>query len=607
MPTAAIRYGTAYYPDHWPEADWERDLRQIRSSGLSLVRFGEFSWSWFEPREGVFDFAAYDRFMDLAAQVGLAVILCTPTCNPPPWLFAKHPDARQLDQRGRPHVGHRHQACYNHAAARALAERAVTTLARRYRDHPALAGWQIDNELTAGESASPRQVYDYHPDTITCYRRYLRERYKTLDNLNDAWVTNFWSSRYSDWEEIDPPRIGEIRSVNPGMWLEWSRFRDVNVAALGQWQIDWLRAVCPDFVIGTNIPELDPRSAVWLGQDYWALCRRMDFIGADLYVYCGDTDTEQRLLAYSCDVIRSAAHAAGARFGILETQAGPHTLPWRIAFMGGVWPPEFLHRSVELYAAHGAEQICFFLWRAARGGAEFGMNGLARIDGASSERTEALPAIMAAGEAARWRRARLPRAVVHYPQNSLRLAALYDPDATAVTALHGWHALLCDLGYQVEFIDDEGLTRGAQGEGVLALPYSLVLSDEQSQALAEAALAGRSLIAGFGTGFFDGWGRLALHAPGGGLAEALGVRLLAFDAERSLCLDGLPTMPEAIIQARAELCGGVAIDRRADGCPLVVERGSARWAGFDLGTLYWRTSLSERDRVVAWARERLRV
>jgi beta-galactosidase len=566
------------------------------------VRFGEFSWSWLEPRCGIFDFAAYDHFMDLAQRCGLGVILCTPTCNPPPWLFAQYPDARQLDQRGRPHVGHRHQACYNHPAAYDLAQRAVLHLAEHFRDHPALRGWQVDNELTAGESGSPNQVYDYHPATIARYRQRLRETYESLAALNDAWVNNFWGNRYSTWDEIEPPRIGENRSVSPAAWLEWSRFRDKNVADLGQWQISWLRSVRSDFRIGANIPEVGPIASVWLGQDYWALCRGMDFIGADLYVYRNDEQAEQEDLAYSCDLIRSAAVAAGAEFGVFETQGGPHVLPWRMTFAGGMWQPDFLRRCVETYAAHGAQFILFFLWRAVRGGAEFGMNSLAEIDGSPSPRTRALPQIIAAGQAASDRLSDRPVAYIHYSQDSLRLCTPFDPDHTANTAYRGWHTLLNDLGYRVQFLNDDTLT--SAGAGPLILPYSIVLSEHHAGLAASWICSGRRVIAGYATAFFDEFARIYPRAPGGPLAETLGVKIKGFDADLPLAVAGLPSGGRAILQSRitpAETGGGPA---NSLGQPMLVSRGTATYIGFDLGTLY-NTSPNERETIRAWARATL--
>src|SRR5258708_1845388 len=108
-----VRFGTAYYPDHWPQTDWARDLDRIKATGMDSIRFGEFSWSWFEPKPGKFEWGEYDRFADLAEQCGIKLVLCTPTATPPPWFLKKFPDCRLVDSEGRPCTNHRHYWCWN--------------------------------------------------------------------------------------------------------------------------------------------------------------------------------------------------------------------------------------------------------------------------------------------------------------------------------------------------------------------------------------------------------------------------------------------------------------------------------------------------------------
>jgi beta-galactosidase len=591
--TTAITFGTSYYPDHWPQTAWQRDLELMRDSGITAVRFGEFSWSWFMPRPGVYDFAACDQFMALAHQCGLGVMLCTPTCNPPHWFFTQYPDARQVDQHGQSHIGHRHMACYNHPAALAAAHEIVVKLAQHYRDHPALIGWQIDNELTAGESANLHRLYDYHPLTLALYRAYLRDKYSTLDALNDYWWNNFWGNRYTSWDEIDPPRPGLSGNISPAMWLEWMRFRGWNVARFGRQQAVWLREINPDFYVGTNVPEVSPLKGAILGQDYWALCQEMDFIGTDLYVYDGNHERNQQQLAYSCDVIRSAATASGADFGVLEVQAGPHIRPWRMTFSGGYWGPDFLHSSVQTFAAHGARFIYFFLWRATQGGAEFGMNGLLNLDGSPSERSQQLPEIIAHTASAQ--PDQRPVAYIHYSQDTLNLLALYDPDNTGDTALPGWHALLEDLGYQVDFVSDADLfTLEQQPPGPLVLAQSMVLSCEVCDWLVSSS---RPLIAAGAPAYFDAYARVYPLLPGGALSQRLGVHIEAFEANRR-CNNGWISGDDLpLLNARIRVISGEVLHKDDNDQPLMVHTNNSLYISFDLGTLYHRTLLAGRNRM----------
>jgi hypothetical protein len=594
--TSSITFGTSYYPDHWPRDEWQRDLELIRQSGITAVRFGEFSWSWIMPRPDVYDFAPYDHFMDLAERCGLKVLLCTPTCNPPPWFFARYPDARQIDQHARPHIGHRHMACYNHPAALAAAQDVVIKLGQQYRDHPALVGWQVDNELTAGESADLNRLYDYHPITLAHYRAYLQQRYESLEALNTAWWNNFWSNRYSSWEEIDPPRPGLSDNISPAMWLEWLRFRAANVAVFGRKQVAWLREIREDFQIGTNVPEVSPLRSVLLGQDYWELCQEMDFIGTDVYVYSGNTRRDQQQLAYSCDVIRSAATASGAKFGVLETQAGPHVRPWRMNFAGGYWKPDFLEHSSKTYAAHGADFVYFFLWRPTQGGAEFGMNGLVHTDGSPSERSQRLPQIIAAATTARDQLADRPPAYVHYSPDSLSLLALYDPDDTGDKSLPGWHSLLEDLGYRVTFLnDDDVLHLDHQPPGPVVLAQSIVLSQALCEKLAVPDDAHPLIVAG-APAYFDEYARVYEVLPGSqSLRQRIGISITALEAGRPLKTALFDTEEKPILQALVTAEGGHVLQESSDGSPSIVRGQASLYFHFDVGTAYYSAQEDTRE------------
>ena len=94
-----------------------------------------------------------------------------------------------------------------------------------YRDYsysncrvPAIRGWQIDNELNC-------EVSEFYSDADSeAFRVFLKEKYKTLDALNEAWGTVFWNQTYTQWEQIYVPRPTLSRAVNPHMHLDYYRF-----------------------------------------------------------------------------------------------------------------------------------------------------------------------------------------------------------------------------------------------------------------------------------------------------------------------------------------------------------------------------------------------
>lgn len=586
-PTFPI-FGTAYYPDAWPEADWRRDLLAIKAAGITAVRWGEFSWSWWEREPGVFDFAATDRFVRLVGEVGLELILCTPTATPPPWIVSRHPEMLLVDQYGRPHLGHRHYGCFNHPGFLGVVERLVTRLAERYRDVPHLVGWQIDNEPNIGE-CSNGNLYDYHPCTIAAFRRWLEAKYGTIAALNEAWQANFWSRAYACFADIDAPRP-KFGVMNQSAWIDWTAFRGESQAAFVAWQRDLLRRVCPGVSVGTNIPDVKPTVMVELGQDYWLQARGLDWAGTDLYAFRKDPRWEDRFLAYETDLMRSALTADGARFFIMETQAGPHNVPWKMTFVGGHFGPEFPNRYSQLYARHGAEGICYFLWRPWLTGTECGMNGIVDVDGSPTERSAALPGIIQRARATMAQRpAAKRRALLHYSMPSLALCQMNDPERTADQAIPGWHALLHEGGFAVDALDHRGLAvKRWTGDELLVLPYSPILADEEVASVRALLAAGGRVVAGVAAGFFDAHGRIRAERPAG-LSAAFGARQVACDHLEGKHAWKLGDCAITGVVTRLGVGDGQVLARSADGQPLVVagSGGRAILCACDVGSLVW--------------------
>ncbi len=580
-----IMGGTSYYPDHWPQSDWERDMTLIKKSGLEIIRFGEFSWYWYEPEEGIFDFSGYDIFMDLAHKLELKVVLCTPTAAAPEWLLHKYPDVRLVDQFGRQNQYGRHMVSYNHPKAKELAQQAIIELAERYKDHPALYGWQIDNEPTAGESGDKNKMYDYHPETVKLFREFMKNKYKSLKALNESWQNNFWSRSFTDWEQIKPPQSPVI----PGMWLDWMRFRDYDVVNFIRWQLGILRSVKNSFIIGTNIPECGYGTVI-LAQDYWEQCKGLDYVGTDLYLHTRDWGESMRNLSFSCDIIRSAASSAGAEFWISETQAGPSRSPWRSTFAPGVWGKEFQRLCVNGYAEHGAEKILFFLWRPTYGGREFGGSGLVDFDGTPNEITNNISVILEESNSKKDKIFERPPVCIHHSRDSLLLARGYDPDDRPWDTIVGWYHCLNDIGYRAEFLSDEMLIQKRWNKGdILVLPYTTVIDDYLSCAIKGAIEKGVIVISGFSTGFFNEFGSIEFHCPGKGLDNYFGVKINHFDVLPNDIATSIQNNNDIVLDelvAYIQVNKGEVLLKDSTDKPLVVKNANVLYFSFDFGSLY---------------------
>lgn len=210
-----VQLGVCYYPEHWPESLWDDDFRRMRELGLSVIRIAEFAWSIFEPEEDEFTFDLFDRALAAAHRHGLQVIVGTPTATPPAWLTSKYPEVLNVSQSGVQYRhGQRRHYNYNAPIYRELSARIVRRMAERYGSHPAVVGWQIDNELNC-------EVAEFFADgDHDAFRAYLKGKFGTLDALNEALGTTFWSRRYSDWEQVRLAGKGLYGAINPHLELE---------------------------------------------------------------------------------------------------------------------------------------------------------------------------------------------------------------------------------------------------------------------------------------------------------------------------------------------------------------------------------------------------
>lgn len=228
-----LELGVCYYPEQWPEELWADDFRRMRELGFSHVRIGEFAWTIFEPEEGSFSFFLFDRAIDLAHTYGLKIILGTPTATPPAWLTHKYPEVLNVSQEGVQYQhGMRRHYNYNSNVYRRLSAEIVAQMAAHYKDHPAVIGWQIDNELNC-------EINVFYADADhQAFRAWAKQKYRTLEKLNKAWGTTFWNQTYTSWEQVFLPRPTVNGSKNPHHVLDEKRFISDSAIAFAKLQVD---------------------------------------------------------------------------------------------------------------------------------------------------------------------------------------------------------------------------------------------------------------------------------------------------------------------------------------------------------------------------------
>lgn len=362
-----MKLGVCYYPEQWPVERWPFDARMMVEAGLDRVRIAEFAWAKMEPEPGRYDWAWLDHAIDVLAGAGLEVILGTPTVTPPAWLTARHPDVLRVDANGRRRRhGSRRHVCVNHPIYREHSALITRAMAERYGLDERVIGWQIDNEFGGGRTARC-----YCETCAAAFRNWLRDRYGTLDALNEAWGAVFWSQTYFDWEQVQAPDEA-IDKANPSQQLDYYRFCSDSYVQYQQAQIDILRPLTPGFITHNFM-------GLFRDLDQFDLARPLDFITWDNYP-TGNTERWRGLLyshgrdatrddpRYAWDagdpVVTGMAHALmrglkGGPFWIMEQQSG--LINWG-KINQGVRPG-----TVRLWTWHalaeGADACVYFRWR----------------------------------------------------------------------------------------------------------------------------------------------------------------------------------------------------------------------------------------------------
>lgn len=372
-----LLFGTDYYPDQTPENLWEQDAVAMAAMGITNVRIAEFAWAVMEPREGSFDFDWLHRSVKILHAHNIAVILGTPSAAPPNWLTQKYPEVLMVNDHGMTlSTGSRRFTCPTNKTYRRLALAIATQMAHAFASAPGVVGWQIDNELTLGDNAR-------------CYCRYcregfqqwLRDQYHSLDALNQAWGTVFWSNTYTDFSQIPVP-LPSGAPHNPALVLDYNRYQSYANVSFLQEQLTMLRSACPNHFITTNnvcglVDTINSRD----------LYRNLDFVSSDNYpgffaMYLAGPDSGTNvppealipITAFTHDFTRSVKD--GKPFFIMEEQSGKSGQP--------TFSPQPHPGLLRLWSwqaiAHGAMGINYFRWDTATSGAEEYWHGLLRHD-----------------------------------------------------------------------------------------------------------------------------------------------------------------------------------------------------------------------------------
>ncbi|GGC01460.1 beta-galactosidase [Cellulomonas carbonis] len=350
--TDEVLLGCDYNPEQWDPAVWHEDVALMREAGVSLVAVNVFGWSDVEPRPGTYDFSRLDAVVDLLHENGIGVNLGTGTSSPPPWLYAAHPEVLPVMADGTTRwPGGRQAWCPSSPVFRERALALVEQVARRYGDHPAVRLWHVSNELGC------HNAHCWCDVSGAAFRRWLEERYGTVDALNRAWGTSFWSQRYTAWDEVLPPRL-TVSTPNPSQVLDFRRFSSDELLGHYRAEAEVVRRhsaipVTTNFMVTAHQRDMD----------YFAWAPHVDVVANDHYLDHRLADPVAEL-AFCADTTRGIA--GGRPWLLMEhSTSAVNWQPVNVAKL----PGEMLRTSLT-HVARGADAVCFFQWRASAQGAE---------------------------------------------------------------------------------------------------------------------------------------------------------------------------------------------------------------------------------------------
>lgn len=373
-----VLYGGDYNPEQWPEEIWKEDMRLFALAGIDIVTLNVFSWAALQSDENTYHFEKLDRIMDLVEANGLKVCMATSTAAHPAWMAKKYPDVLRTEFNGmKRKFGSRHNSCQNSPAYRKYSALLAGKLAERYGKRECIVSWHICNEY-GGEC--------YCENCEKAFRRWLKKKYGTIENVNKAWDTAFWGHTFYDWDEIVLPNLlsehfEENRTTFQGISLDYRRFNSEGMLDCFKAEYDAIKSVVPDAKITTNL------MGFYKPLDYQMWAKSMDFISWDNYP--ANEDPYSRI-AMSHDLMRGIK--GGQPFALMEQT--PSVTNW-LAY-NALKRPGVMRLWSYQAMAHGADTVMFFQMRRSIGACEKYHGAV--IDHAGTENTRVFREIAALGQ-----------------------------------------------------------------------------------------------------------------------------------------------------------------------------------------------------------------
>ncbi|WP_426764104.1 beta-galactosidase [Pseudarthrobacter sp. 1G09] len=508
-----LGFGGDYNPEQWPVSVRLEDLELMQEAGVNFLSVGIFSWALLEPVEGQYDFGWLDEVLDNLAGIGVKVALAIATAAPPAWLVRKHPEILPVTADGTVlGPGSRRHYTPSSAAYRRYATGITRVLAERYKDHPALALWHVDNELGCHISEF------YGEEDAAAFRRWLERRYGTIGALNASWGTAFWSQNYASFEEILPPSVAPS-TLNPGQQLDFQRFNSWALMDYYRELVAVLREVTPTIPCTTNLMA----SSATKSMDYFSWAKDLDVIANDHYLVAADPERHIEL-AFSADLTRGIA--GGDPWILMEHSTS--AVNWQPRNQPKM-PGEMLRNSLA-HVGRGADAVMFFQWRQSFAGSEKFHSAMVPHGGRDTRvwrEVVDLGAALKLLEPVRGSRVESRAAIVFDYEAwwASEIDSKPSIDVKYLDLLRAFHRSLFLKGVSVDIVHPSAPLEGYD----LVLVCTLyAVSDADAASIAAAASAGATVLVSYFSGIADPQDHIRLGGYPGAFRDLLGVRVEEF-------------------------------------------------------------------------------
>lgn len=353
-------FGVAYYDEYMPYDRLDQDISMMKAAGITVVRIAESTWSTMEPQEGVFDFSHIDKVLNGMHKAGIHVIIGTPTYAVPTWLVKKYPDILAITPRGQSLYGARQNMDITNVQFRKHAEIAIRKMLEHIHNHPAIIGYQVDNETKSYGTSGP--------NVQAQFVAHMKTKYPSLDSLNKIFGLDYWSNRINNWDDF--PSVNG--SINASLNAEFANFQRSLVTEYLAWQAKIVREYKKPKQFITHNFDFD-----WRGHSYgiqpevnhFAAAQALDIAGVDIYHPSQDKLTGSEI-SFGGDVTRSMKN--GKNYLVLETEA--QGFPQWVPFPGQLRLQAFSH------LASGANMLEYWHWHSIHNSAETYWKGLLSHD-----------------------------------------------------------------------------------------------------------------------------------------------------------------------------------------------------------------------------------